>query len=258
MAPRIQTQRDNIDIGLLLAQLQYGTDLDTILQVALGYSPDSGRPRQNYENRFHNAQRAGRDAFRSRTPGYFTFNAMPFGGKTLYRATWYVWLNPETNEPQTVPLFAGDLAPMRRRWTKDLGTRTATGRSVTTADDIARLRQAVERSDWVALNDINAQMVGDGSLGEILSGYFGLLYADIQEIIPRLEDYPEIHQFQRLAKQVRDQSRKLRQTEAKLAKQLKGWVELKSGVPDNAQQLALEQAERRLLSLPRPSEENDE
>lgn len=253
MAPSIQTQRDNIEIGRMLARLQYGTDLDTILQVALGYSPNSGPPRQHFENRFRSAQRAGRDAFRNREPGYFTFNAMPFGGMTLYRTTWYVWINPETTKPQTIPLFAGDLAPMRRRWTNDLNTRTATGRSVTTADDISRLREAVERNDWAALNEINAQMLGDGSLGEILSGYFGLLYADIQEILPRLEDYPEIHQFQRLAKQVRDQSRKLRQTEAKLAKQLKGWVELKSGVPNNAQQMAIEQAEQRLIGLPRPS-----
>ena len=129
---------------------------------------------EHYERRFRNAQRVGRDAFRERTPGYFAFNAMPFGGRYIYKATWYVWRNPQSGQPQTVPLLAGDLASMRRIRNKDLDTRQATTRSVRTADNIQEQRRAIQRQDWPALQELQARMMEDGSLGEILSGFHGL------------------------------------------------------------------------------------
>lgn len=249
MPPSIQTQRDNLEIGLYLARGGFGATLDSILQVPLGYSPNGHHPLQHYEGRFRNAQRAGRDAFHRRTPGYFTFNAMPFGNGYIYKTTWYVWRNPQSGEPQTVPLPAGDLASMRRLRDRDLTTREATTRSVRTADNIEEQRQAIQRRDWPALQELQAGMIEDGSLGEILSGFHGLPYADIQEIIPDLPSRPMRFQFQRDAQRVQQLDRRLRQEQAALGRQLTAWVMLQTGVPNNAPQMAIQQAQRRLESL---------
>lgn len=249
MPPSIRTQRDNLEIGLYLARGRFGARLDDILQVPLGYSPNGSRPLEHYESRFRNAQRVGRDAFRRRTPGYFTFNAMPFGSGYIYKATWYVWTNPQSSEPQTVPLLAGDLASMRRLRNRDLATRQATTRSVRTADNIEEQRRAIQRRDWPTLQELQARMNEDGSLGEILSGFHGLPYADIQEIIPVLPNRPMRFQFQRDARHVQQLDRRLRQAQAALGQQLTAWVMLQTGVPNNAPQMALQQAQQRLAIL---------
>ena len=190
LPPAIQTQRDNLAIGLYLARGGFGATLDDILQVSLGYSPGGNIPMEYYERRFRNAQRVGRDAFRQRTSGYFPFNAMPFGGRYICKSTWYVWRNPNSGQPQTVPLLAGDLASMQKLRNKDLDTRQATTRSVRTADNIQEQRRAIQRQDWPALQELQTTMIQDGSLGEILSGFHGLPYADLQEIIPDLPNKP--------------------------------------------------------------------
>ena len=249
MPPNIQTQRDNLEIGLYLARGRFGATLPDILQVALGYTPNGPYPVEHYEGRFRNAQRIGRDAFRRRTPGYFTFNAMPFGGRYIYKATWYVWRNPQSGLPQTVPLLAGDLASMERLRNKDLDTRQATNRSVQTADNIQEQRLALQRQDWAALRQLQGRMNEDGSLGELLSGFHGLPYADIQEVIPDLANRPMWFQFQRDAQRIRQIDRRLRQAQASLGQQLTAWVMLQTGVPNNAPQMALQQAQHRLASL---------
>ncbi len=249
LPPTIQAQRDNLQIGLYLARGQFGAILDDILQVSLGYSPSGSRPWAYYETRFRKAQQVGRDAFRQRIPGYFTFNAMPFGGQYIYKATWYVWRNPQTGRPQTVPLLAGDLASMRRLRDRDLDTREATTRSVRTADNIQEQRRAVQRQDWPALQELQSRMIEDGSLGEILSGFYGLPYADVQEIIPDLPNRPMRFRFQQDAQEVRRHERRLRRAQASLGQQLTNWVMLQTGVPNNAPQLALQQAQQRLANL---------
>ncbi len=249
MPPSVQTQRDNLSIGLYLAHSGYGATLDDTLQASLGYVPSINTRIEPYLRRFRNAQRVGREAFRNRTPGYFTFNAMPFGGEYIYKATWYVWVNPQSNHPQTVPLFAGDLASMRMLRSRDLSTREATTRSVRTAENIEEQRRAVQNQDWPSLQQIQSRMVGDGSLGEILSGFHGIPYADIQEIIPQLQNYPMLFQFQRDARRVQQLNRRLRQAQASLGQQLRNWVMLQTGVPNNAPQLALQQAQQRLTNL---------
>ena len=249
MPPSIQTQRDNLEIGLYLARGSFGAILDDIFQVALGFSPSGPIPRDHYEGRFRNAQRVGRDAFRRRTPGYFTFNAMPFGGGYVYKTTWYIWINPQSHLPQTVPLFAGDLTSMRMLRNKDLDTRQATTRGVRTADNIQEQRLAVQRQDWPALQELQARMIEDGSLGEILSGFHGIPYADVEEIIPDLPNRPMRFQFQRDAKRVQQHSRRLRQAQASLGQQMTSWVMLQTGIPNNAPQMALQQAQQRLSSL---------
>ena len=223
--------------------------MDDILQVPLGYSPGGNIPIEHYEGRFRNAQRVGRDAFRQRTPGYFVFNAMPFGGRYIYKAPWYVWRNPQSGQPQTVPLLAGDLASMRRLRNKDIDTRQATTRSVRTADNIQEQRRAIQRGDWSALQVLQARMIEDGSLGEILSGFHGLQYVEIQKIIPVLPNRPMRFQFQKDAKQIQQLSRRLRQAQDSLGRQLTSWVMPQRGVPNNAPQLALQQAQQRLAFL---------
>lgn len=249
MPPSVQTQRDNLEIGIYLYRGTYGNTLDNILQVALGYNPSSGRRVEVYERRFRTAQRAGREAFRRRTPGYFTFNAMPFGGQYIYKDTWYVRINAQTGQAQTVPLPVGDLASMQRLRARDRDTRKETSRSVDTAHNIEEQRQALKRQDWASLQEINGRMIEDESLGEILSGFHGLPYVDIQNVIDKLPSQHAIFRFQKDAKQIRQLDRRLRQAYMSLGRQLTNWVMLQTGVPSNAPQAALKQAQQRLDQL---------
>ena len=253
MASSVQQQRDNLNIGLYLAHTRFGAPLDHILQVALGYNPN-GAPPSNYverfDRRFRAAQQVGREAFKSRTPGYFTFNAMPFGDTYLYKALWYVWINPKTGKPQTVPLPSGDLASMRQLRDRDLATRKSTTRSIRAAHNIEDQRQAVARKDWQALQIVQSRMTEDGTMGELLSGFHGLPYADIQNIMPQLANENGMHKFQRVAKDVRKLENRLIKRKAVFAQQLTNWVLLQTGVPSNAHVLALQQAQQRLAALP--------
>ena len=139
--PTVEEQRDNLSIGIYLSRIPLGVRLDQILEVVLGY--DSHNPAHSHEHyeRFRRAQSVGRDKFRNRTSGYFTFNAVQFGRIYLYKAMWYVWMNPQTGTAQTVPLFAGDLIPMQRTRDKDLATREATARSIRSASNIEEQRR---------------------------------------------------------------------------------------------------------------------
>ena len=249
LPPSIQTQRDNLNIGLYLARGRFGAELDDILEVCLGYLPSGSRPREHYEGRLRNAQRAGRDAFRRRIPGYFTFNAMPFGDRYIYKATWYVWVNPQSDRPQTAPLLVGDLASMRRLRDRDLATRNATTRNVRTADNLQQQRSAIARQDWPALQELQARMIEDGSLGEVLSGFHGLPYAYIQDVVSELPNRPMRFRFQQDAERIKETSRRLRQAQASLGRQLTNWVMLQTGVPNDAPPRALQQAESRLADL---------
>ena len=253
MASTVQQQRDNLNIGLYLARTKFGATLDQILRSELGYDPN-GAPPSNYvepfERRFRAAQRVGREALRNRTPGYFTFNAMLFGDVYVYKALWYVWRNPTTGKIQPVLLAPGDLASMRRLRDRDLATRQTTNRSIRTAHDIEDQRQAIARGDQQALQAVESRMIEDGTLGEILSGYHGLPYADIQDIMPKLANENGMHKFQRVAKDVKKLENRLMARKAVFAQQLTKWVRLQTGVPGNAHVLALQQAQQRLAALP--------
>ena len=96
-----------------------------------------------------------------------------------------------------VPLPPGDLASMRRLRDRDLETRQVTNRSIRTAHDIEDQRQAIARGDQQTLEVVQSRMIEDGTLGEILSGYHGLPYADIQDIMPQLANESGMFQFQR-------------------------------------------------------------
>ena len=115
MTPDVRVIRDNLNVGLYLSHSRFGATLENILQTALGFDLGRGHLREDFVRRFRNAQAVGRDAFRGRIPGYFTFNAMPFGNGYIYKATWFVWVNPQTGQSQTVPLLAGDLVVQQHR-----------------------------------------------------------------------------------------------------------------------------------------------
>ena len=249
MTSSVDVIRDNLNVGLYLSHGRFGATLEDILQAALGFDPNRGQLREDFVRRFRSAQVVGRDAFKDRVPGYFTFNAMPFGGEYIYKATWYVWVNPQTSQPQTVPLLAGDLASMRRLRDRDLNTREGTTRNIRTAHNIEEERQAIQRQDWSSLREIQSRMTEDGSIGEILSGYHGLPYAEVQEIIPQLPNRAQLFHFQRQAQHIQQLSRRLEQEQAALNQQLTAWVMLQTGVPSNAPQWALQQAQDRLSNL---------
>jgi len=253
-APLTQVQRDNLNTGIFLAGRHYGAPIDQILQAALGYNPSGTYPTnsfERYEYRFRNAQRVGRERYRGRIAGYFTFNAMPFGRIYIYKVTWYTWHNPQTGICQIVPMVSLDLGRMRVLRDGDLDTRRATTRSIRAAHDIEQERDAIARQDFQALQSTQARMVEDESLGEILSGWHGLPYADIEEIIPQLPGYLQrnaMFNFQRMAGNIRSINRRLRQEQARLASQLSNWVILQTGLPSNAPQLALQDAIARVTA----------
>ena len=143
----------------------------------------------------------------------------------------------------------GPLASMRRLRDRDLSTREGTARNIRTADNIEEQRQAIERQDWSSLREIESRMTEDGSIGEILSGFHGLPYAELQDIIPQLPNRAMLFQFQRQAQHIQQISRRLEQEQAALSQQLTAWVMLQTGVPNDAPQLALQQAQDRLANL---------
>ena len=253
--PSLQTQRDNLNIGLFLARNPHGALLDQTLQDALGFDPSGSPPTNNrnrYDNRLRSAEYAGRDAFRDRRPGYFTFNAQPFGRIWVYKVTWYVWVNPQTGKAQTVPIPNVDLQGMRNRRDKELNTRTGTTRSIRTAHDIEDQRDAIARRDFQDLKAIQERMLEDDSLGEILSGLHGLPFADIKEILPQLPDatFGNLRfEFQQTAQKINRLQNQLRQEHARISNQLKDWVMLQTGLPNNAHQLALQDAADRLSRM---------
>ena len=248
----VRVQRDNLNIGLSLARNPHGEELDWILQDALGYDPVSPHTRDHYDSRLRTAQAVGRDAFRDRRPGYFTFNAQPFGRIWVYKVTWYVWINPQTGEAQTVPIPSGDLRSMRERRDKELDTRTGTSRSIRAAHDIEDEKKAIQQQGFQDLRAVQQRMLEDGSLGEILSGLHGLPYADIEAILPRLPDanFASVKlNFQRTARKIRRLQNELQKEHERISDQLMNWVMLQTGLPSNAAQLAFQDAQHRLSRL---------
>jgi len=252
--PTIEEQKDNLNIGLYLANHPHGVELDQILIQCLGY--DNTNPAHYYEHfaqRFQRARVVGRDKVKDRTPGYFTFNAMPFGGIYVYKTMWYVWVNPHTHNAQVVPLFAGDLVPMQRFNDKYMTTRNATTRRIHAASWNQERIRAIQRGDSSTLRAIHQNMMEDGSTSEILTGMYGIPYADFEEVLLQLPDRSfggVTLNFQRSAKAIKELQKKLRQEQARVNEQLLKWVKAQTQLPDNAQVLALRDAIDRLQRLP--------
>ena len=252
-APNVNVQRDNLSIGLYLARNPIGAELDDCLINALGWRPDEEPNRKaEYHRRFTNAQQLGRDSVQSRRAGYFTWNAQPFGPTFLYRVLWYVLRNPENGMDQTIPIFTTDLQGMRRYRDKYLATLTGTTRRIRAGDDLQALREADARGDSRQVQHIQQRMLEDGALGEILSGYFGLEYADIGKILPSLQNHPlgrDVFDFQKSIRKIGKLEADLEKEKAKVSDHLSEWVKMQTGLPGNARQLALDDASHRLTEM---------
>ena len=133
-----------------------------------------------------------------------------------------------------------------------LDTLTATTRGIRAGHDLQELRDAEARGDSHDVQFIQGRMIQDGGLGEILSGYHGLPYADIEEVISQLPNHAlgSINfNFQQSAQKIRRLQNELDKEQAKISDQLSGWVRLQTGLPRNSYQLALQDAQNRLSRL---------
>ena len=245
--------RDNLSAGLFLAEQPYGASLDDVLMQALGYDPDASGPvgqRERYERRFRRAQDLGQNKYHERAPGYFTIHAQPFGNTFLYRALWYVWANPESRMNQAVLVARTDFAAARDRRERDLATRERNVRGLAAADDLNQRHQAIARGDAQSVLAIEASMIGRGTLGELLTNQFGLPFA---EVAPLLEQIAQGNPFTDVRFNVEKDARKLRRLQAEVRKvesrvgdRLIKLVNLRTGLPADAQQRALVDARQRL------------
>lgn len=249
--------RNNLNIGLTLAvQYPYGLTLDDLLIQALGYTPGASWPlgdRDYYIAKLRNAQDIGLRNYAQRKPGYFTINAQPFGNIFVYKAVWYTWLNPATGTTCTVLVCHTDLVPMRRWRDGYLETRTGTTRSVRAADNFVRQDRALARQDMQEVKNIQAGMVQDGTLSEVVTGLLGVPYVEVADMLSLLSQgspYGSAQfNFTRQAQRIRQLENRLAGEQAAIVRSLSNLIAIRQGLPGNARQLALQDAKDRLANL---------
>lgn len=254
-----EEQRDNLNIGLTLNQPKnrYGLMLDDLLIQALGYTHGGPWPigdRDYYISRLRRAQSLGVQKYARREPGYFTINAQPFGNIFLYKAVWYTWENPATGRRCIVPVCNTDLVPMRRWRDKYLETRIGTTRSVRAADNLIRQDEALARGDIQEVKNIQASMVQDGTLAEVITGLLGVPYVDVAGMLKLLSQgnpYGSVQfNFTRQAQRIRELENRLADEQVKIVRSLTNLISARQSLPQNARQLALQDAREKLANLP--------
>lgn len=253
-----EEQRDNLNIGLTLAEhYHHGCVLDDLLIEAIGYTPGDPWPTGDREyniSRLRQAQSLGLRKYALRQPGYFTIHAQPFGNIFVYKAVWYTWLNPATGSTCTVLVCNTDLVPMRRRRDRDLATRTRNTRAVRAADNTVRQDRALVRGNTQGVRNIQAGMVQDGTLVEVITGLLGIPYIEVPELLDVLSQgnpYGAVqYEFTRKAQQARELERRLTDLQAAIVNSLSRYIATRQGLPQNARQLALQDARDRLANLP--------
>jgi hypothetical protein len=253
----VEEIRDNLNIGLTLAeQHPYGMPLDDLLIQTLGYTPGASWPmgdRDHYISRLRRAENIGLHNYALRLPGYFTINAQPFGNIFVYKAVWYTWVNPATNTTCTVLVCHKDLVPMRRWRDSYLETRVGTTRSVRTADNLVRQEKALARQDMQEVRNIQAGMVQDGTLSEVVTGLLGVPYVDVSSMLNLLSQGnpygPAQFNFTRQAQRIRQLENRLADEQAAIVRSLSNLITIRQDLPRNARQLALQDARDRLNNL---------
>lgn len=254
----VQEIRDNLTIGLTLAdQYPYGLPLEPLLVLALGYTPGGPWPigdRDRHISRLRQAQTIGERKYALREPGYFTINAQPFGNIFIYKAVWYTWPNPTTGTTSVVLVCSTDLVTMRQWRDQYLETRTRSTRSVRAADNLVRQDKALARGNTQDVQRIQAGMVTDGTLGEIITGLLGVPYVDVPTTLNLLSQGNPYgsgqYHFTRQAQRIRQLERRLADEQTGIVRQLSRFIHAKQGLPQNAGQLALTDARGRLANLP--------
>ncbi len=245
--------RDNLNIGIYLTE--YGFQPKTNVLEQIGYVQEGSGIEDNlnhYHGRLRKAIERGAQNYTERNPGWFYVSAFPFNGQFLYRTTWYV-----CEHGQCLPLAVDPYARNVKEWrVKDTSTRIARTRAAVAVEALDRMRRAVLDEDLDAYNAIMKELADDetyGPLMEIVSGHYGLEYADAGQFIELLLDQPAFSPERiglgralkdiRKAKQIRDRGM------LSFASALAKLVLLRAG-SRNPRPQALAEARRRLASLP--------
>lgn len=252
-----ETMKDNLYIGITLAEkYPYGLGLEDLLTKMLGYTPGGPWPigdRDHYISRLREAQNLGLRKYALREPGYFTINAQPFGNIFLYKAVWYTWPNPSTGKTCTVLVCNTDLVPMRLWRDKYLETRTRTTRSVRAADNLVRQNKALKAGNMEEVNRIQAGMLPDGTLSEVITGLLGIPYVDVPTMLTLLSQgnpYGRVkYNFTRQAQQIKKLEHRLAHEQSAIVRSLSNLIAARQVLPRNACQLALQDARDRLANL---------
>jgi hypothetical protein len=249
----VSTWRDNLNIGIYLTQ--YGAQpKENILQY-MGYTPDAPNGTDDYDGyyrRFRAAIDMGAEGYTKRESGWFYIMAFPFDTQFLYRAVWYI-----DRRRVCVPLATDLLVGRIKEWrTKDTNTRIARTRASVAADALSKIRRAMRNGDIAEYNEVMRELGNDETYGpimEIVTGHYGVEYAELGQFISLLLEYPG-DAAQRLGlKNALQDIRKAKKLQKKsienIARSLSSLVMLRAGQRDQRPR-ALVEARTRLESLP--------
>jgi len=171
----------------------------------------------------------------------------------VYKAVWYTWPNPATGRTCTVLVCQTDLVPMRRWRDKYLETRTGTTRSLRAADNLIRQDRALAGQNMQQVRDIQAGMVQDGTLSEVVTGLLGVPHVDVAGMLALVSQgspYGSAQfNFTRQAQKIRELEHRLAHEQAAIVRSLSGLIAARQSLPANALQLALQDASERLANL---------
>lgn len=249
----VEIHRDNLNIGIYLTQ--YDAQLkDSILRY-MGYTPGAmGRIGiyDHYHDRFRKAIDTGAQRYTERDPDWFFISAIPFGNEFLYRTVWYV-----APHGTCIPLFFDQFVTRvmdRRR--RDTNTRIARTRGLVAADALRRIRIAMRNGDAEEYRAVISELVSDeiyGPIMEIVTGHYGVEYAEMIPLIELLLQYPEttLQRFglSRALRDIRKAKRIREQGINNLATTLTNIVMLRAGHRHTRTE-ALNYARQRLVCLP--------
>jgi hypothetical protein len=244
--------RDNLNIGIYLTQ--YGAQPRESVLQHIGYSPgatDNSGNFDHYYTRLRATIDTGAQKYTEREPGWFFIGAFPFGGQFLYRTTWYV-----NRDGICVPLAVDQFVDRMKEWrTKDTNTRIARTRASVAADALYKIRRAMRNGDEGEYNSIIQELAKDKTYGpimEIVTGHYGVQYAEMIPFIELLLEVPE-HSLQRIglsrsARDIRTANRYHERGVRTLASTLTSLVMIKAG-QRNPKPRVLEEARNRLASF---------
>jgi hypothetical protein len=251
----VEIHRDNLNIGIYLTQYDAHSKEDIL--GYMGYTPGARGRIGNYDhyhNKFRKAIDMGAQRYTERDPDWFFISAIPYGNNFLYRTVWYVAPNGTC-----IPLFFDQFVTRvidRRR--KDTNTRIERTRGLIAAEALRRIRIAMRNGDAEEYKAIISELVSDevyGSIMEIVTGHYGVEYAEMIPLIELLLQYPEttLQRFglSRALKDIRKAKRIREQGINALATTLTNIVMLRAGHTHTRAE-ALNYARQRLMCLPPP------
>jgi hypothetical protein len=101
---------------------------------------------------------------------------------------------------------------------------------------------------------IQAGMVADGTLGEIITGLLGVPYVEVGPMLDLLANgnpYGSAqYEFTKYARRIRGLEKRLSEAQSDIVRSLSKHIMIRQGLPPNAKNLALQDAKNRLAKLP--------